>query len=347
MERIVYLHGEFCAVAEDRRLVEYIPLDPAEETGRILWGKVDRIMPGLDAAFVDIGRRKAGFLPLKENSATFQGSTLRSGERALLQIRKEETGEKGAYLTRDLSLPGSYLILMPMNRHIGVSARVGDETDRARMLETGARLAEGRFGLVMREAALEAPEQALREERDELLRRWEAVTRGEIPDIFPAAELMRDYAPKGIDRVIRDEPLPADLARQLTEASNRRITLPHGGNIVIDRCEAMTVIDVNSASSRGGGSRRETVLETNLEACREIMRQTRLRNLSGILILDMIDMDTDADREQVQKALEDAFRLDRIKTVIHGYTRLGLLEMTRKRTRPTLAEMTERKRPQG
>ena len=138
MERILYLNRDFCAVAEDGRLVEYIPVLREDETGRILYGRVNRIMAGLEAAFVDIGRNRDGFLPLKENSASFTGAPLRSGDRVLIQIRKEETGRKGAYLSRDLSLPGSALILMPMNRHIGVSARITDPGERERLTDNGA-----------------------------------------------------------------------------------------------------------------------------------------------------------------------------------------------------------------
>ena len=333
MERIVYLNESFCAVAEDGRLAEYIPIRSGDGTGRILFGRVDRIMPGLDAAFVKIGRKRDGFLPLRENSQSFTGNRLRSGDRVLVQIRREETGEKGAYLSRDLSIPGSYLILMPMNRHIGVSARISDPETRDRLSRLGRDLSGGAFGLVMREASAEADPDLLREELDSLLQKWESVQAGEIPDESPAEELLRDYQPRGITRIERDTPLPPDLMRQLKEAKNRRIQLPHGGNIVLDRCEALTVIDVNSASDAGEGSRRETALRTNLEACREIMIQARLRNLSGILILDLIDMEDREDQDRVEDALRDAFRADRVKTVIHGYTRLGLMEMTRKRGR--------------
>ena len=161
---------------------------------------------------------------------------------------------------------------------------------------------------------------------------------GEETPEGPAEELRRDYGPKGITEIREGAELPADLRRQKQEAENRKIRLPHGGNIVIDRCEALTAIDVNSASDPGEGNRRETVIRTNLEACREIMIQARLRNLSGILILDMIDMDDEKDRSLILEALKDAFREDRIKTVIHGYTSLGLIEMTRKRSRATWPE---------
>jgi len=148
MERILYLNETFCAVAEDGRLVEYIPAAAGDETGQILRGKIERMMPGLEAAFVDIGRKKAGFLPLKENSRSFTGGAIRSGDRVWVQIRKEETGEKGAYLSRDLTIAGSRILLMPMNRHIGVSARITDEETRQRLAETGRRLADGQCGIV-------------------------------------------------------------------------------------------------------------------------------------------------------------------------------------------------------
>ena len=338
MDRILYFSENFCAVSEDGRLTEYIPVLQEDQTGYIQYGKVNRMMPGLEAAFVDIGRRRDGFLPLKENSKTFTGGPLRSGDRILVQIRKEETGTKGAYLTRDLSIPGSYLILMPMNRHVGVSARIQDDDLRDHLVKTGRSLAQDRFGLVMREAAADADSISLEKELNELIRRWEEIQAGAESEISIIDELKRDYIPRGISGIIETEQLGSDLLRQLKESVQRKICLPHGGNIVIDRTEALTVVDVNSASDPGTGRHRDMILRTNLEACQEIMIQIRLRNLSGILILDMIDMTEQEDRDRVLCALEEAFRRDRIKTVIHGYTSLGLIEMTRKRSRTTWQE---------
>ena len=338
MERIIYASDRFCAVEENGRLVEYIPAAGDGGAGRILSGRVDRMMPGLEAAFVDIGRKKDGFLPLKENSSSFTGGSVRSGDRVLVQIRREETGTKGAYLSRDLSIPGSYLILMPMNRHIGISARVQAPEDRERLLRLGQELSGGRYGLVMREAALGQSAEALQKELAALEERWAGIREGHPEEESAEEELRRDYLPRGIARVERVESLNADLARQLKEAEGRKIRLPHGGNIIIDRCEALTVIDVNSASDSGEGNRRETVLRTNLEACREAVIQIRLRNLSGILILDLIDMESEEDRDAVKKSLEENLREDRQKTVIHGYTSLGLMEMTRKRSRGSICQ---------
>ena len=351
MERKIWIREGYCAVEEDGRLVEYLPVSAQEQTGDILRGRVERIMASLQCAFVDIGRKKNGFLPLKENSLTFQGGALRSGDEVWVQIRKEETGEKGAFLSRDLCLAGSGLILMPMNRFTGVSARIRDPEQRERLNEIGRSLAGEGWGIVMRSAALGMEKETLCAECGALKEKWQcALERAAkhpeerllVPGNSVAEELMLDYGPRGIDAVIRNEDLTPDLERQRKEAENRKVRLPHGGNLVIDRCEALTVIDVNSASDDRGRSRRETILETNLEACREIAVQTRLRNLSGILILDLIDMDREEDRQRMLDALSEAFAGDRIKTVIHGMTRLGLVEMTRKRSRAANGKQAER-----
>ncbi len=129
MERVILSGPDFCAVTEDGCLVEYVPLDPRDQYGDLLLGRVDRMMPGLDCAFVDIGRKKSGFLPLKENSRSFDGPQLRSGQTVLVQVRREENGDKGAFLTRDVTLGGQRVVLMPCNRYIGCSSRLTDEAE--------------------------------------------------------------------------------------------------------------------------------------------------------------------------------------------------------------------------
>ncbi len=349
MIRQILLNSGFLAVTEDGRLVEYLPVNPEDRFGDILTGKVDRLMPGLKCAFVDIGRKKNGFLPLQENSKTFDGAPLRSGDRIPVQIRKEENGEKGAFLSRDLTVTGRNVILMPKNRHIGVSARITAEAERERLCRIGERVSDGRFGLVLRSAAAEVPEEEIGLEAESLFRRWETVSRQGLSGGEPGRVLLsgntgeeslrNDYLPRGVTEFVHVEELNADLRRQLNQGIGRKVMLPHGGNIVIDPCEAMTVIDVNSASDTASADKRATVLRTNLEACEEIMIQVRLRNLSGILILDMIDMEDETDRSTVLETLGKMFGRDRNKTVIHGWTSLGLIEMTRKRNRPPLRDL--------
>lgn len=339
MKREILYGGGFCAVTEDGRLVEYLRTENENASGDLVSGRVDRMMPGLDCAFVDIGRRKNGFLPLREESKTFQGGSLRSGEKILVQVKKEETGEKGAFLTRDLTLPGETVILMPMNRYIGVSSRVTDEGARKRLRDLGAELAGGRFGLVMRLAAEEATEETVRAEAEALLEKWEALQAAAqnakpgtaLLHDSPLERLREDYLGRGIDAVRETAELDGDLLRQLKQSEGRKVPLPGGGNLVIDRCEAMTVIDVNTGGTRGADSKEATVLETNLEACAAAAEQIRLRDLSGILLIDFIDMEEERDREQVKERLEQCFARDRVKTVVHGWTKLGIMEMTRKR----------------
>ena len=339
MDRCLHLSASSCAVTEDGVLVEYIRLDGQEQTGDILMAKAGRIMPGLECVFTDIGRAKAGFLPLKENSLTFRDTPIHSGDRFPVQVKKEENGEKGAYLTRDLTFPGQYVILMPMNRYIGVSSRVKDPAERQRLLETGQRISGGGFGLVMREAALPATEDEIRGETRLLQEKWDEVRRKASEASAPGTilysadirrQLTDDYSSRGPLRILETEETEPMITEQLRKAADRRVTLTGGGNIVIDRCEAMTVIDVNTASSVLE-NKDATVLSVNLEACAAIAAQVRLRNICGIILIDFIDMDTSAQRDAVQERITEAFAADRRKTVIHGWTNLGLLEMTRKR----------------
>ena len=333
----------FCAVTEDGVLVEYIPNDPSDQCGDILLGKTDRLMPGMNCAFVDIGRKKSGFLPLDENSSSFTGGKVRSGESPIVQIKKEENGTKGAFLTRDITLPGTMVILMPMNRYIGVSSRITDESVREELKKTGREIAADRFGLVMRKAAEAAAPEMIRQEAESLYETWrmteEKASKGGKPGslLFScsiAERLQEDYARDSSINTVQESAETDDgIARQVRQARERTVRLPGGGNIILDRCEAMTVIDINTASAAVSGSKEQTILETNLEACGAIAQQVRLRNLSGIILIDFIDMDNETDRSMVLKRLEECFSRDRVKTVIHGWTSLGLIEMTRKRTR--------------
>lgn len=341
MERNLYTGSGFCAVAEDGILVEYLERDPKQQCGDILGGTVERIMPGINGAFVNIGREKAGFLPLQENSQSFSGKTLRSGMNVPVQIRKEETGRKGAFLTRDLTLAGQTVLIMPMNRYIGVSSRITNEEERERMRETGQRIAGERFGIVLRKAALNTCTEKIADEAEKMLKDWmaveEKIRNGFISGTVlyhqdPVSQMIADYEARGIMKITETEILPSDLQRQLREAGEKTIRLRNGGNIVIDRCEAMTVIDVNSGSAQGNGKPASSYLETNLEACKTIVAQIRLRNLGGIILIDFIDMDSDEERCVVAEALKESLEADRRKTVVHGWTKLGIIEMTRKRT---------------
>jgi len=365
--------GRDIAVMEDGRLVEYLPEEPDASAEAIYLGKVLRVMPGMKAAFVDIGQEKAGFLPLEERNAA-NLPKVQTGQAVLVQVRKEAHGEKGAFLSRDICLCGEMVLLNPMNRMIAVSSRITKDSDRKALKSLGADIADGRFGLVMRTAALNAEENTLRAEVEALWERWDAVRRAaptaHAPSVLHAPRtvldaVLDDYRPRGIDRIVtNDEALAramdsiapvlllgdnlfdvGRISNELAKGLERRVWLPSGGNLVFDPCEAMTVIDVNTAKFTGKTALQDTVLQMNLEACAEIARQVRLRNISGIIIIDMIDMAAREHEHQVLAELNRCFQDDRIKTVVHGFTSLGLVEMTRKRMRPTLKETLASRKP--
>lgn len=355
------------AVVEDGRLVEYLPADEDASAEAIYLGRVERIMPGMKAAFVNIGQERAGFLPLEERSAR-DLPKIQTGMNILVQVRKEAHGEKGAFLSRDISLCGEYVLFSPMNRTAAVSSRITKEKHRKALKELARDISGDSFGLIMRTASKDAGESAIRAEVEELRARWEsirkAVPTAHVPSVLhqPRTTLelvLADYHPRGIDRICVNEvqlveklseyaPVAVmgdnlfDIARittQVMKALDRRVWLESGGNLVFDPCEAMTVVDVNTAKFTGKTALADTVLQTNLEACEEIARQVRLRNICGIIIIDMIDMVSRDHHHAVLDELNRAFAADRVKTVVHGFTSLGLVEMTRKRTRPTLREV--------
>ena len=360
-------NGMDIAVLEDGKLVEYLPTDEDASSEAIYLGRVERVVPGMKAAFIQIGQEKNGFLPLEERNVP-DLPKLKVGMSVIVQVRKEAQGVKGAFLSRDISLCGEYVLFVPLNRMNAVSSRITRERDRKALKELAKDIAQEQFGLIMRNAALNASEEVIRAEVDTLRTRWESIRKAaptaHVPSVLHAPRttldlVLADYRPRGIDRIVtNDEALAAKLAgfapvlrmgddlfdvgritTEVQRALDRRVWLHSGGNLVFDPCEAMTVIDVNTAKFTGKHKLADTVLQTNLEACEEIVRQVRLRNLSGIILIDMIDMVSRADQQAVLDALNRGFAQDRVKTVVHGFTSLGLVEMTRKRSRPPLREV--------
>ena len=366
--------GRGIAVEENNRLVEYYRESGDEDTlvNAVFLGKVDRVMKGLEAAFVKIGQPKSGFLPVKEMDSFEQTAAqdkISAGSQVIVQVKKDAKGDKGAYLSRDIALPGRYVIFMPFNRHVGVSERVGDERQRNALAETGKKLTNMEFGIIMRNTAVGQSENVLREDLDALRLRWitirERAEHAKAPELLYREDsmlsiLVRDYAARYDvsitcnDRVNR---MPAatvglmweqidnkamdalwakhTVEQQLSTALSRHVPLKSGGTLTVDEREALTTIDVNSGSFT---ARENAAYQLNLSACSEIAAQIRLRNLSGIILIDFVDMDQDEHRAQVITALRNYLTRERQKTVIHGFTSLGLLEMTRKRTGVTLRD---------
>lgn len=377
--RILVKAGEtrrHIALLDENRLAEYYVETEAEGSlvNAVVQGRVERVVPGMNAAFVQIGQPLNGFLPLGEMESfeqTAQAKPLVAGAEITVQVKKDPKDEKGAYLTRDISLPGQYLLYMPLNRHVGVSKRVTDDGQRAYLASLGLELCGGAFGLVLRASALSARREAVEAELAELKAQWEALaakaTYAKAPAVLyrepsALAGLVRDYGTRYSLSVLCNDavnrmPAPpgglmweqfsdveldaqwaaARVEAQLAEALGRHVLLKNGGSLVVDEREALTTVDVNTASYLGEGDG-ETAFRMNLAVCDDIARQIRLRNLSGIILIDFIDMKSEQQRAQVMERLAAELSRERVKTVLHGFTRLGLMEMTRKRMGPSLRE---------
>ncbi len=367
--------------------------------GNIYKGIVRRVLPGMQAAFVEIGLERTAFLHAADmqrpanGDLTETGPTemlevppidqlLSEGEDVLVQVLKDPLGSKGARLTTLLSVPSRYLVLLPHDRHIGVSARIEDEAERSRLKALVAPLVRARapeFGAIVRTAGEGADAGALATDLDFLMRLWDTVSeraRSAQPgtlvqgDLPLSMRILRDLLGTEVDRVRIDNAAECERVRRFAEsfvpaaahkvelfdgpapifdlygveddlnrALDRRVELKSGGHLVIDQTEAMTTIDVNTGAFTGHKNLEETILKTNLEASQAIARQLRLRNLGGIIILDFIDMRNEAHRAQVLRALEKELKRDPARTMIHPFSELGLVEMTRKRTRESLGHI--------
>ncbi|MEG2208666.1 MAG: ribonuclease E/G [Clostridia bacterium] len=367
--------GMRTAVLVEERLSEYYEEPDSAESlvGALFLGRVERVLPAVKAAFVRLGLKQNGFLPLQESESFHKHcgpAPLMSDQELIVQVKKDAKGDKGAFLTRDIALPGEFVLLMPQNTFIGVSKRVMRENERARARELGAHIADGRFGVIVRHAALFAPQSEVLEEAEEIWSRWQVLAAQakhlrapallhREPDMLSV--LLRDYAARYDCEINADTPCSDALPKsavwrqqsegelealwrakrvddQLALALNRRVELAGGGSLVIDEREALQTIDVNSGSAVHSQKGESLALVQNLAAVPEIARQLRLRNLSGIVLVDFIDMETEEQRSTVRAAMEEAVSGDRVKTVVHAFTSLGLLEIARRRTRESLLD---------
>ncbi len=360
-----------------------------QKKSNIYKGKITRIEPSLEACFVEYGSQRHGFLPLKEIAKSYyrqpSGSireVLAEGMELIVQVEKEERGNKGAALTTYISLAGRYLVLMPNNpRAGGVSRRAeGDERQEAKAALESMKLPQG-MGVIVRSNGVGRNAEELQWDADYLADIWRAIEKAAEDKPAPfliyqenniILRALRDYLRPDIGEVVIDhEQIFAEARRhlelvmpqslkllklhqddtplfsrfqiesQIELAHERTIRLPSGGSIVIDRTEALTSIDINSAKSTGGGSIEDTALNTNLEAADEIARQLRLRDLGGLVVIDFIDMNASKNQKEVEKRLEKACEIDRARIQVGRISRFGLLEMSRQRLRPTLAEHTQ------
>lgn len=347
-------HGPRLALMEENALLAYaVDQDEGIAAEQIYLARADRMLPGMAACFVRLTSRENGFLPFSECR-----EKPKSGDKCLVQVKKPPVGEKLAYVTEDIALAGRYAILAPFSPLRTVSKRVTDEETRNRLLAMARRLAPEDMGLILRHESTGAEEKDIAAEIDDLLQKWRNL---QFRAAFAQAPCRLEERESALRRMLRDEqgeiaeivtdcPEEAESAglpvrvceapfalynveSKLKKSLARKVWLPCGGFLVIDRTEAMTVIDVNSGKFQGTRAGTESAfLRLNLEAAKEIARLLRLRNVGGVVIIDFVDMETEESRGRVQAALEEALMGDPVKTAVHGFTSLGLMELTRKKT---------------
>jgi ribonuclease G len=361
-------------------------------TGNLYKGRVSRVLPGMQAAFIDIGLERTAFLHVSDivQPADAEGGgeaprtdiirdLVGEGSDILVQVLKDPLGTKGARLTTFITIPSRYLVYMPFGRGVGVSARIEAEAERQRLRDLMQSFdAPGDAGgYIVRTAAEGATADALRADRLFLHKLWGVLTekaRSASPgtlvheDLPLPLRLMRDLVGEGVDRVLVDNERTCERMREfaatfmpglgarlerytgnrpifdlhgveeeIQRSLERKVDLKSGGYLIIDQTEALTTVDVNTGAYVGHRNLEETIYRTNLEAAVAIARQLRLRNLGGIIIIDFIDMEEEEHRRQVLQALEKALAKDHAKTHVSALSPLGLVEMTRKRTRESLA----------
>lgn len=356
--------------------------------GNIYKGKVLRVLPGMQAAFIDIGLERSAFIHVADvagdaNAAIAQ--LLHEGQSLIVQVTKDPIGTKGARLTTELSIPSRYLVYMPDNSHLGISQRIDDEQERERLKQlvseclVAEQFSEGEEGVIVRTAAEGVGEEEIVADIRYLHRLWrklsERIKDNKTPSLIYSElplslRTLRDYARPEVGKILIDSretyqkieqfvqqyvpeisdrienypgPRPIfelySVEDEIQRALERNVPLKSGGYLVIDQTEAMATIDVNTGGFVGRRNLEETIFKTNLEAAAAIGRQLRLRNLGGIIILDFIDMVDAEHQRQVLRVLEKALEKDHTKTKISGVSELGLVEMTRKRTRESLEQM--------
>ncbi len=361
--------------------------------GNIAMGRVVRVLPGMQSAFIDIGGERAAFLHVADmrghrhnggqngEPVTPIERLLGEGQNLMVQVVKDPIGTKGARLSTQISIAGRFLVYLPQDSHIGISQRIEDEEERAHLREKlrGLLPPEEKGGFIIRTVAETASDRELKSDIDYLRRLWSgirdkaAVAAPLTPlyqDLGLTLRVLRDFVHEDTARILVDsreasqkmlefgQDFTPNVAERLEHYSSerplfdlygvedeiekalgRRVELKSGGYLIIDQTEALTTVDVNTGGFVGGRSFDDTIFKTNLEAAQIIARQLRLRNIGGIIIVDFIDMDTEEHKNAVLNEFRKSLARDRTHMSVNGFTQLGLVEMTRKRTRESLAQV--------
>ena len=393
-------HGRLAELHVDRG-------DNRSYVGNVYLGRVVRVLPGMQAAFVDIGLDRAAFLyagdiypefvegagelGVQDPEATVAEASprataragqppiqdlIKEGQEVLVQVAKDPIGTKGARITTHITLPGRYMVFMPTVDHVGISRRIEKDKERRKLREFVEKHRPKGAGFIVRTVCEGQPLSALKLDIDYLTSTWSRIQEGARTAKAPARihedlglvmRIVRDGFTDEVERMVIDDRAIFEEAQafvtefapqlkdrvqhyrgqdpiydtfgietEINKSLGRKVWLKSGGYLIIDQTEALTAIDVNSGKFVGNTSLEETTLQINLEAVKEIISQLRLRNIGGIIVLDLIDMEKAANRERVYKAVEEECRKDRARTNVLKISELGLVEMTRKRTHDDL-----------
>ncbi len=389
------------AILEDSKLVELFVERPEYErmVGDIYKGKVSRVLPGMQAVFINIGHEQNAFLHFSDVSATYQdyfidyeeenggrkpsrredfnvAKKLKKGQDILVQIIKEPINTKGCRVTTELSLPGRFMVLIPGKRHIGISRKISDHKEKKRLRDIARQIIPEHFGVIIRTVAEKKQESELRKDLNKLMDTWKKIEKNikksEAPvlvhkDMAMASSIIRDLFTSEVDNVVVDsrkqmreilsyvkyvaphlshkvsyyngkEPIfdHYNIEKEIENLGYSKVWLKNGGSLIIEPTEALVSIDVNSGKFIGKKDHESNSLKINMEAAREIARQARLRDFGGLIVIDFIDMQEEANKRKVFMELKKEFAKDRSITKIEAISRFGLIEMTRQRVRPSV-----------
>lgn len=357
------ISSEKTVVVEDNKLTEILIQDKKKESkvSNVYRGIVKKVLKGINACFVDIGFEKLAYLQTSEN--------IKCSDEVIVQVNKEEVGEKGAKLTREISISGRYLVYIPTNLKITLSKKIEDENEKKRLLDIVKELTDNN-GYIIRTEAQNASKEDLENDIKYLNKEYENILNEYKLGIGPkllyknidkSSKYIKDNINDEVDEIIVNnkekyselEEILKSINRdyikkiklyenedifdlfnvnsQIKKALDKKVWLKSGGYLIIEKTEALTVIDVNTGKFTGNLELEETVYKTNIEACIEICRQLKLRDIGGIIIVDFIDMKNENKKQDIINKLEEEFKKDKRKTNVHKMTSLGLVEITRKR----------------
>lgn len=365
--------SEKTAIVEDDKLVELL-IEENENNklvSNIYRGIVKNVKAGLEACFVDIGMEKLAYLPLKKDS------NIKSGMDIMVQINKEAVGTKGPKLNLEVSLSGRYLVYIPTNNRITISNRLQDEEERFRLKKIVKQLVGKDCGIIIRTEAAGCSEEELKKDFAELKEKYDFITKEFKLGIGPkllykeldsSTKYIKDNVNEEVSEIVVNDKhkyeeiknILKDINKeyleklkiienqdvfdlykvqsQIDKALSKKVWLKSGGYLIIEKTEALTVIDVNTGKFTGSSNREDTVYKTNEEACIEIARQLKLRDIGGIIIIDFIDMIKKKNKENLLKTLNQYLQKDKRKSEVLGLTRLGLVEVARRRERNSISE---------